>query len=96
MGDDGPTFLELLRDNHEFPGPYLFKVIGRPDQAFIARVLLAVREELNLDADPPFTLRQSAEGRYVALSIEPYLMAAEEVLAVYQVFPKIEGIVTFV
>ncbi|MBY0587372.1 DUF493 domain-containing protein [bacterium] len=96
MSDEGPTFIELLRINHEFPGPYTFKVIGRPERALVARVLLAVREELNLDADPPFTMRQSSGGKYIALTLEPYLMAAEEVVAVYSLFKDIEGVVTFV
>jgi putative lipoic acid-binding regulatory protein len=96
MSDEGPTFIELLRTNHEFPGPYIFKVIGRPDRAFVARVMLAVREELNIDADPPFTMRQSSGGKYVALTLEPYIMAAEEVVAVYAALQGIEGIVTFV
>jgi putative lipoic acid-binding regulatory protein len=96
MAKDGPTFLELLESNHEFPGPFIFKVIGFPDRAFVARVLLAVRDELNLEADPPFTMRQSSGGKYVALTLEPYLMAAEEVVAVYQVLQRIEGMVTCV
>jgi putative lipoic acid-binding regulatory protein len=94
--EDRPSFIELLRTNHEFPGPFTFKVIGLPDRAFVARVMLAIREELRLEADPPFTLRQSTGGKYVALTLEPYLMAAEEVIAVYEVFQKVEGIITVV
>lgn len=90
-----PSFIELLRTHHEFPGPYIFKVIGYPKDGFIARVVLAVREELNLSIDPPYTLRQSSAGKYVALTLEPYMMSAEEVLAVYAKFQNIEGIVTF-
>ena len=90
-----PSFIELVRSNHEFPGPYVFKVIGYPDDGFIARVVLAVREELNLTIDPPYSIRQSSAGKYVALTLEPYMMTAEEVLAVYAKFQGIAGIVTF-
>ena len=38
--------IELLESTHQFPGPYMFKVIGRVDNGFVARVVAAVREEL--------------------------------------------------
>jgi putative lipoic acid-binding regulatory protein len=30
---------ELLENTHEFPGPYMFKVIGRSDDGFVALVV---------------------------------------------------------
>ena len=41
--------IELLEATHEFPGPYIFKAIGRVENGFAARVVAAVREELALD-----------------------------------------------
>lgn len=95
MNDKPPTFTELLEANHHFPGPYMFKVIGKPADGFIGRVLGAVRKELNADIDPPFTLRQSSKGQYVALTIEPYIMRVEEVLAIYACLKDVDGIVTY-
>lgn len=89
-----PSFLDLVRANHEFPGTYIFKVIGNSEDGFIARVLLAVREELNLSIDPPFTIRQSSTGKYVSLTLEPYLMQAEEVVNVYRKCLAVAGVVT--
>lgn len=87
--------IELLEANHRFPCPFMFKVIGHAADGFIARVIFAVREELNLSIDPPFTLRQSAAGKYVSITIEPFLMNAGEVLAVYRKVSAVQGVVTY-
>ena len=49
--------LELLEKTHQFPGPYMFKAIGRVENGFAARVVAAVREELGDSVDPPFKVR---------------------------------------
>ena len=36
--------IELLESTYRFPGSYLFKVIGRSDQGFVARTVAAVRD----------------------------------------------------
>jgi putative lipoic acid-binding regulatory protein len=95
LSTEPPDFLQLLKDHHEFPGPFVFKVIGRPADGFIARLLLAVREELNIETDPPFVLRQSSQGKYIAVTMEPYLMSAEEVLVVYRRLREVDGVVMY-
>lgn len=95
MSDERITSIELLEANHRFPGTFMFKVIGHARDGFIARVMLAVREELSLSIDPPFTLRQSAGGKYVSVTLEPFLMTSQEVLDVYRKFATIEGVVTY-
>jgi len=57
--------IELLEANHTFPGPYIFKAIGRVDNGFVARVVAAVREELAFETDPPFKVREATGGRQV-------------------------------
>ena len=42
MGEH-PT-IALLESTHTFPGPYLFKVIGKTDLGFVARTVAAVRD----------------------------------------------------
>ncbi len=87
-----PT-LDLLRDTHQFPGPYMFKVIGRAEDGFAARVVAAVREELANDSDPPFRLREAVGGRHVSVTVEPTVQTAQEVLAVYHRIRKMAGLV---
>ena len=90
--DELPS-IALLQDTHEFPGVYVFKVIGRSEGAFAARVVAAVREALEWEQDPPFRLRETAGGRYVAVTLEPRLTTAHQVLTVYRRLRTMSGLV---
>jgi len=92
--DDLPA-IDLLESTHTFPGVYVFKVIGRADRAFAARVVAAVREALGWETDPPFRVREAAGGRHVAVTLEPHLATAQEVLAVYRRLRTMTGLVMF-
>jgi putative lipoic acid-binding regulatory protein len=85
--------VELLESTHDFPGPYTFKVIGRVENGFIARVVAAVRDELHGQADPPFSVRQTAGGKHVAVTLEPIVQTAEQVLALYRRLRRTVGLV---
>jgi putative lipoic acid-binding regulatory protein len=87
--------LELLESTHRFPCPYMFKVIGRVEQGFMARVVAAVREELGQDADPPYRFRHTAGGRHVAVTLEPVVQTGEQVLAVYRRIRQTNGLVMY-
>lgn len=85
--------IELLNRTHSFPGPYMFKAIGRVENGFAARVVAAVREELAGDADPPFRVREASGGRHIAVTVEPIVRTAQEVLAVYRRIHAMAGLV---
>jgi putative lipoic acid-binding regulatory protein len=85
--------LELLEQTHQFPCSFMFKVIGRVENGFAARVVAAVREELSHRADPPFKLRHTAGGRHVSVTIQPVVMSSRQVLAVYRRIQRMEGLV---
>jgi putative lipoic acid-binding regulatory protein len=85
--------IQLLEATHAFPGPYMFKVIGRSDQGFAARVVAAVRDELAEESDPPFRVRETAGGRHVAVTLTPVVQTAEQVLAVYRRIRPLAGLV---
>jgi putative lipoic acid-binding regulatory protein len=40
-------------------------------------------------------LRQSSQGKYIAVTMEPYLMSAEEVLVVYRRLREVDGVVMY-
>ncbi len=84
--------VELLEDTHQFPGHYMFKVIGKADNGFIARAVAAVREELFLDEDPPYYVREPRSGRHVAVTLEPLVRDAEQVLSVYRALIQLDGL----
>jgi putative lipoic acid-binding regulatory protein len=83
---------DLIDSTHAFPGPYTFKVIGRPAEGFVARIVAAIRDELEGDVDPPYRIRETAAGRHVAVTVEPMVQNAWEVLAVYQRLGQIRGV----
>jgi putative lipoic acid-binding regulatory protein len=85
--------IELLEATHQFPGCYMFKVIGKSEHAFVARVVAAVRDELHEPADPPFRVRETAGGRHVAVTLTPTVQTARQVLAVYRRIQKMTGLV---
>jgi putative lipoic acid-binding regulatory protein len=84
--------LELLLATHHFPGPYMFKVIGRDTAGFQARVLLAIREALKIGQDPPFRTQPSSGGKHVSITLEPHVFSAEEVIIVYRHLRQTEGV----
>ena len=83
----------LLESTHTFPGPYIFKVIGKTDLGFVARTVAAVREELGEDADPPYRVRESVGGRHTAVTLEPVVQTARQVLAIYRRLRRTVGLV---
>ncbi len=83
----------LLEQRHAFPCRYTFKVIGYADQNFTARVVACVRDELNLDIDPPFSLRSTEHGRHVAVTLEPHCESSQQVLAIYSRLSGLDGLV---
>jgi putative lipoic acid-binding regulatory protein len=85
--------VELLEKMHQFPGPYMFKVIGRVENGFVARVVAAVRDELAAPVDPPYKLRETAGGRHVAVTLEPTVQTGRQVLAVYRRVRTIAGLI---
>jgi uncharacterized protein len=85
--------IELLEAGHEFPGPYMFKVIGRAENGFVGRVVAAVRDALSAAVDPPYTVRETAGGRHVSVTVEVEVQTAEDVLAVYRRVHRLAGLV---
>ncbi len=86
--------IELLNATHDFPCPYMFKVIGLSDDGFVDRVVAAVREALeHYEETPPHTTRQTPHGKHVSVTLEPTLLSAEQVLLVYQRIGTVSGIV---
>lgn len=85
--------VELLEATHTFPGPYVFKAIGRVENGFLARVVAAVREELAGETDPPYRFRHAAGGRHVAVTLEPTVQTGLQVLAIYSRIRTTKGLV---
>ena len=85
--------IALLENTHQFPGPYIFKVIGKVENGFVARVVAAIRDELDNEADPPFRVRETVGGRHVSVTVEPHIETAQQVLDVYRRVQRLAGLV---
>lgn len=85
--------IELLEDTHQFPCPYMFKVIGKSERGFVARTVAVTRDELELEVDPPFSFRETAGGRHVAVTLELEMRDAQQVISVYRRLRQLEGLV---
>ncbi len=85
--------LDLLERTHTFPGPYMFKVIGRNEDEFVARVLAAAREVLAADADLPYTLRETTGRRHISVTLIPTVQTGDQVLAIYRRMQRLVGLV---
>lgn len=87
-----PT-VELLEATHEFPGSYVFKVIGRTEDGFAARIVALIRDETESPCDPPFRLRETSGGRHVAVTVQPRVDSAWQVLSIYARLAEAAGVV---
>lgn len=85
--------LQLLNTTHDFPCPFLFKIIGVSENAFVARVVATVREALKLEEDPPFQTRATPNGEHISVTLEPEIDSAETVLAIYDQLRHVKGVV---
>ena len=85
--------IETLEAVHRFPCRFTFKVIGKVENGFAAKVVSAVREELAIDADPPFSLRQTPNGRHVSVTLEPMVSESQQVLNIYRRIRQLPGLV---
>ncbi len=84
---------ELLESTHAFPGTFTWKVIGRSADGFIERILAEFREALDLEFDPPHTLRETSGGTHVSITIEPWVDTADTVLDLYDRLRNTDGLV---
>lgn len=82
--------LGLLRSQHSFPGPYLFRVVIRPEDR--ERITAIVEGALPDGASLEVTEQPSRHGAYVSLRCHTELPDAEAVVAVYDALRGIEGV----
>ncbi len=91
--EDRERAIRLLEATHTFPCPYLIKVIGRSDDTFVQRVMEALHSVQQSDCTPPCRTRQTPNGRHIAVTLEPTVASAEEVLEIYRCVRQVDGVV---
>lgn len=84
--------LALLRDAHRFPGPFQFRVVVHPGRE--GDVVSAMAAALTRPTEPELSTRPSRNGRFLSLRATLVVASAEEVLEVYAILKRVEGVVT--
>lgn len=84
--------VELLNSTHQFPGPFVFKAVGKAEEGFLGRVVATARETGRLEADPDFTVRQSTTGKHVSVTVSVEVKNAEQVLEIYSALSDLKGL----
>jgi uncharacterized protein len=73
---------ELITQNHVFPGPYRFKVIGDNTPAFVSAVTEVAKVETG-SAWSVMQQRTSAAGNHLAITATVDVQDADQVLKIY-------------
>jgi putative lipoic acid-binding regulatory protein len=92
MSDKQDQFLELLKTQHTFPGPYTIKFIGLAEGNFTERVVASVRAALGSTMDPPYTTRPSRNDTHVSVTLQPIVSTPEQVVAIYEQVKQVRGL----
>lgn len=89
---DRAKALELLRDQHAFPGPFEFRAFVRPGSraVVVSAVAAACGEDSAIEHVDE---RASRQGRWVRLRLRVRAASAEVVLAVYEVLGALDEVV---
>jgi putative lipoic acid-binding regulatory protein len=70
-----------------FPTKFLLKVVGANEPLFVEEVVQAISSCVG-EQVIPYTLKETAGGKYVSISIEPVFSDSGELYAVYDVVAK--------
>lgn len=75
---------ELMESTHDFPGKYLFKVVGWHRNEFVERVLSSARAVIGSAIEIQHTTRETASGRHISVTMEPFVDNSDQVLEIYE------------
>ena len=85
--------LDLLNASHDFPVGVMVKIILHNETAYIDAAVQVIRDQLELSFDPPYRSRETKGGRHVSITLEPTFDSAEQLLDLYAVLAKADGVV---
>lgn len=89
--------IRLLEQFHDFPGPYMFKVIAWGSEDLPAEVRRRAEGVVGpIMEENSVRTRPSSGGKYMSVTVETELASAEQVLAVYEALKEVEGLVALI
>lgn len=84
--------LELLKEMHQFPEMFTFKVIGDHHVEFAADILNHVVAAVGAERELVHSVRMSAQGKHSAVTVQVMCHTADEVHGVYAELMKVRGL----
>ena len=78
------TFRTSLDANYDWPSLYTFKFIVPSEESDTV---------LDLFADDPVREKESANGRFIAYTMEMQMHSCDEVIAIYQRVARVPGVI---
>lgn len=90
---DRDNALELLRHNHDFPCPYDFRIVLKP-QAMASVVAVVSALVGGGSSVLEVTSRESRTGKYVSVRMKIFVPTAETVLDVYALLREQTDVIT--
>lgn len=93
--EDAQRLLELLEAQHDFPGPFMFKVIHKNEPGFALTLIEAVCSATGLPrpASEPRG-RVSGGGRFASTTLDIEVRTAQDVLDVYAILQRMEHVIS--
>ena len=90
--DDRDSALELLRSQHTFPGPYVFRVVAH--QGHVAGIVSAVGAALtDRGVVDRVGEKPSRTGKYLSIRLFTEVDSPETILDVYEVLSSLDSVV---
>ena len=89
---DQESALELLKSQHDFPGPFIFRIVVLPEHSasIVSAVACIVQQSGSIEKVDE---RESRTGRFMSIHFHCQMDSAESVLEVYAVITGLEGVV---
>ncbi|WP_158542537.1 DUF493 domain-containing protein [Lujinxingia litoralis] len=86
------TMIDRLNAMHEFPGDFIFKVIGENEPTFVSRVVQAAVNAIGESGGVDVDTRESGKGRHVAVTLSARVQSPQMVLEVYGLLKAVQGV----
>lgn len=83
--------IELLKAHHQFPGPFVFKVVGQT--GVLKEAELTTLVQAHAIHSRVLSSRESSGGKHIAITIEALVKTPEDVHEIYRNLHKAEGLI---
>ena len=84
---------DLLESTHDFPGKYMFKVVGWQRNDFVERVLNSARAVIGRAIEVQHSTRETSSGKHIAVTMEPFVDNSDQVLEIYENLKELDDVI---